>query len=176
MLKRNVLGSPTWVWLCLIVIVLGLVVNHSISIPPQPRYWNIGTAETPGVVEETLLLTVNSSEAAFTSQRYTGSVTITIRGEGRIDENTGYDAFSTYTLADNKALGYFRGFRIDDRDLILMLGRPAYKANHEYSFLFRVGDEPRYISFRIINEHDEQNSSQFSIEVSTLNKISTGGR
>jgi hypothetical protein len=176
MLKRNILGSPTWVWLCLLVIFLGLVVNHSISIPPQSKYWNIGTAETPGVVEETLLLTVNSSEAALTSQRYVGAVTITIRGEGRIDENTGYDAFSTYSIADNKALGYFRGFRIDDRDLILMLGWFAYKPNHEYSFLFRVGDEPRYISFRIINEEDKENSGQFSVEVSTLDKVSSGGR
>jgi hypothetical protein len=158
------------------VIFLGLVINHSNSIPPQP--WIIGTAETPGIVEETVLLSANSNQAALTSQRYAGSVTITIRGEGRIDENTGYDAFSTYTLKENKSQGYFRGFQIDNRDLRLWLfvEWPAYRTNHEYSFLFTVGDQPRYISFRIINEEDKENSGQFSVEVSTLNKVSSGGR
>jgi hypothetical protein len=128
-------------------------------------------------VEETIELTVNTSQEILTTFQYSGHVTITIRGEGLVGANTYHDAFSRYT-ADQK-LGRFDGFTVDGQGLTLrtfiLVPTPTSYSEHEYRFLYWVGQQPRRIAFRIVNGN-EDDDSVFTVEVTSQNLISPGGR
>jgi hypothetical protein len=144
-----------------------------------PQRWIIGTAYPPGELEETLALPVNTSQDVLSTRKYTGGVTITILGEGQIDESTLHDAFSQYDKDANKRtkISDFRDFTIDDRNLILRVfdPLPSYDPTHKYQFLYNVGLEPRQIPFRIVNGNS-QDTSVFTVKISIENTVSAAGR
>jgi len=153
-----------------------------------------GSAEIPGLVEETITLSINANEPIFTLHRYSGSVTIGVQGEAQINATTGHDGLYIYNFAfedgkhqyeDGKQRLYccFGGLEIDGEAVnhfsffpgggmrTTTGGSPNYNSSHQYYFLYDIGPILRKISFRIQNDNPQDLTSQFIIEVSTGDKV-----
>jgi hypothetical protein len=132
---------------------------------------------TPTPTEEILRLPVNTDDNKYTSQVYSGWVTITIRGEGQYDAETRHSAFGLYT--EDQKLGRFDGFTIDGQGLLLrvfvMVPTPIAPTEHEYRFLYWVEAGPRRIGFRMVNGNSAD-QSEFTVEITSRNLVSSGGR
>lgn len=152
---------PTWVVVALtIMVIIASVLYVFISLYYPYR---------GEVVEETLIVPVNAE--IFTTNHYSGIVTITVSGQGQIDSRT-HNAFTIFN-----PVGYnegFHGFTIDGEPLLFRVftiqPTPINPLIHQYRFTYYVGDEERRIKFLIDNGNLQDNSS-FIVEVSSLNKV-----
>jgi hypothetical protein len=140
---------------CLIMMLLN-------SIPRQPVQ-----------PKETLELPVNTSEDVLSSNLYSDWVTIAISGTGQIDEKRWHTVFGTYfedqTFEDGSK-EHFNGFILDGEVIkwhLSLEGLPTELTNrelYEYTFPYRVGEEPRRLAFRMLNGN-EQDTSTFTIVI-----------
>lgn len=158
----------------------------------QPKLLNIiGTAEVPGLVEETLIAPVNTNQNVLTTHSYAGAVTIMISGEGEMDSDTGHDALYHYgkQFEDGKQPLYccFEGLIIDDEPITrfrFFFGNvhvgsgepPEYNPQHRYAFVYQLGSELRKIAFRLTNGNPDTQGSPFTVFVTTENRIYSPGR
>lgn len=158
-------------FICVVLIAIAQVVSRDDLF----KILKIRATATP--VKEVIALPVNTIQEVFTSQEYSGYVTIIVRGEGQINSSTRHDAFSMYS-ADRK-LGRFDGFAVDGASLILrafsVVPTPTNYPQHEYRFLYEVGERPQKIAFRIVNGNAED-TSVFIVEVTSENLIFSSGR
>lgn len=147
----------------------------------------IGSAEIPGLVEETLTLSINASEPVFTIHSYSGSVTIGVQGEAQINATTGQDGLYIYEYAFEKTkqphYHWSNGFQIDN-EVVTRFNffpsggmrsttgeTPYFSPKHQYWFLYDVGPTLRKISFKMQNENPQDVASQFIIQVSNGDKV-----
>jgi len=153
-------------------IVFNLALNsdfrNSLFIFPTP---------TPVPIEESLTLMPNS-HYILTNNHYEGVVTITVRGEARLDSETLFDAFYTYS-SNEENTARFTGLRIDNQETLFPIFSgvpPRYNSDHEYRFLYYVGDIPKQISFQLVSDGHETSSGEFVLEISSQDKVSPSGR
>ena len=132
---------------------------------------------TPTPIKETIELPVNTREDVFSVQQYSGYVTITIQGAGWMDSSTPHEAFRSFE-ADGSVKG-FHGFMIDGEPLLLRVFTvfpPRLEGTHDsYRFLYYAGTEARRIPFRMVNGNPGD-TSVFTVEITSQNLISSGGR
>jgi hypothetical protein len=161
---------------CIFIATLQLLLLFVVSSDFRTSLFTVPTpTEIP--IEELLTLIPNSY-GVLTANKYDGSITITIRGEGKIDSETLFDAFYTYSNSGGNPTSSVK-LKIDNQEVLFPVFTgvlPRYNPSHEYSFLYYVGNIPKQVSFQIVSETEETNSGEFVIEISSKDKVSPRGR
>ncbi len=133
--------------------------------------------ETPIVINEMVNLPVNTPSDVLTTNKYSDYVTITVRGEGRIDAKTRHNAFNAFN--SDGSINHFNGFTIDGKGLVFrvftFVPTPTNRSENEYQFSYYVDSGPRQIAFRMVNGNQEDHSV-FVINVLNRNKFAGSGR
>lgn len=124
------------------------------------------------VKEETLY--IDDSSAVFTQYEYSGWITLTI--EGKVEQSAEFVHDIFYRRTIKPYIERFHILEIDNVDPFSIDSPPEYNTDHRYRFLYRIDDVPHRVSIQIKSKELINSSSSFVVEVSSKNKVYTGGR
>lgn len=136
----------------------------------------ISQQDQTNVIEEKIIIPVNTIHPIETQNEYSEWVTITIGGH-LVDKDNQFIRDAVWESdSTEESVRYSRQFLVDGVYPFTFSVPPDYAAKHIYQFRYHVDDAPRTVEFQLFEESIENINGEFWIEISSKNKVDLGGR
>jgi hypothetical protein len=167
--SRFIQYLQTLLFRAIFIFLAGLLVMFAVKILSDKRPAAVASSG------EVLTIPFNRYESTLTTQKYSGTITLTISGTGQAGGNSYSDAFYLYTEENGQPrtppMTEAFDLEIDGQRAIIALGLrqnpPPYSTSHVYQVTYNVGSTPRQIAFRISDLIVTDNRGSFTVKISS---------
>ena len=169
--RRFRLNASAVFWLLIgVAVALPVCTVVSSLIYPLPREFQPA---------ETIVVPLAAEQAIYTEQKYSGSIWLRFSGTGHVSEDLITDAFCLYDSMGAVHMEDWRlayGIAVDDDPRLFLAGGAVASVqgsltrcqadDHVYYLIYNLGEEPRGMSFRSVDQSIEDNSGEFVVDIS----------